>query len=341
MRQGLVTALVAGLALVMIPSVDAEAKRLGGSRSSGVQRQTPTQPVQKAQPDAAPSAAPGAAPGAAVPAAAAAATAAKAAPAAAQAAKRSWMGPLMGLAAGLGLAALFSSLGMGETFSSIMMILLMAMVGFFLFRFIMGRFAAGRGGPKLAGAAAGAGLAGMGTAKVEPSFNSGATTRSTVEPAAADGVRIGSALTPPMAVSGLNDAGTAVAEVSNARLLPADFDTQAFERAAKMIFIRLQAANDERNLDDLRAFTTPEMFAELRTDILDRSQADQSTEVVSVNPTIVDFEDEGAQQVVSVRYVGVIREDSTRPADSFDEIWHLVKKPDSPAWRIAGIQQAN
>ncbi len=341
MRQGFVTALVAGLALVMIPSIDAEAKRLGGSRSSGVQRQTPTQPVQKAQPEAAPAATPGAAPGAAVPAAAAAATAAKAAPAAA-AAKRSWMGPLMGLAAGLGLAALFSHLGMGETFSSIMMILLMAMVGFFIFRFVMSRFAAGRGGPKLAGAAAGAGLAGMGTAKVEPSFNnSGSAARSSVEPAAADGVRIGSALTPPMAVSGLNDAGTAVAEASSARLLPADFDTQAFERAAKMIFIRLQAANDERNLDDLRAFTTPEMFAELRTDILDRKQTNQSTEVVSVNPTIVDFEDEGAQQVVSVRYVGVIREDSNQPADSFDEIWHLVKKPDSPAWRIAGIQQAS
>jgi predicted lipid-binding transport protein (Tim44 family) len=310
---------------------DADAKRLGGSKSTGMQRDTPSQPVQKAppqQPDATPAA--GAVPGAAA-AAPAAAAAAKAAPAAA--AKRSWTGPLMGLAAGLGLAALFSALGMGEAFSSFMMILLLALVGFMLLRFVASRFGGrgrvGAGGLATAGAAAGSGSAATGLTaagaerrSVEPvGVSSSATAPST------SGITIGSALAQP-------------ATAANARYLPADFDSQAFERAAKTIFIRLQAANDDRNLDDLRAFSTPEMFAELKADLLERGERRQHTDVISVNPTIVDFSDEGRQRVVSVRYVGVIREDANANAESFDEIWHLVQTGDSPAWRIAGIQQA-
>ena len=80
------------------------------------------------------------------------------------------------------------------------------------------------------------------------------------------------------------------------------------------------------------------MFAELRTDLLERGERSQHTEVVSVNPTIVDFADEGQQRIVSVRYVGVIREDQAGAAESFDETWHLVQTDDSPAWRIGGIQ---
>ena len=317
---------VAAVAAVMVPVVDAEAKRLGGSKSTGMQRQTPTQPVQKA-PDPATPSQPGSTPAGA--AAAAPAAAAAAAPAAAAAAKRSWTGPLMGLAAGLGLAALFSAMGMGEAFSSIMMILLLALVGFVLFRFVMSRFG-GRGARAgtgaMAPAAAGAGAAGGSnamdfSAAQQPSPTSPST----------QGIRIGSALTPPAA-------GTALEPVQAERMLPADFDKNAFERIAKTIFVRLQAANDERNLDDLRLFSTPEMFAELRTDLLERGDRSQQTEVVSVNPTIVDFADEGQQRIVSVRYVGVIREEQDGPAESFDETWHLVQTDESPAWRIGGIQ---
>ncbi len=337
MKHGFVAALAAVMTMAMVPSFEAEAKRVGGARSTGVQRQTPTQPIQKQQPDA-PAATPGAAP------AAAGTAAAAAAPAAAAAAKRNWTGPLMGLAAGLGLAALFSSMGMGEGFSSFMMIMLLALVGFALFRFIMSRFAGrGRaaGTPGLAAAAAGAagGTQAFGNNnRAEPSFT---TQRNTVDGASSgQGLNIGSALTPPLAVPGLNTSGSTTSDAAPLdRRLPADFDTAAFERIAKTIFIRLQAANDERNLDDLRAFSTPEMFAELRTDLLERGTDTQQTEVLSVNSTIVDFADEGDHRVVSVRYVGVIRESVDGAAESFDEVWHLVQANGSPAWRIAGIQQ--
>src|SRR4051794_34055503 len=94
------------LSVGMTVAMDAEAKRLGGARSSGMQRQQVTQPA--AQPHA-----PGTTPGAPAQAAPAAGTAAAAAAPAAAAPKRSWMGPLAGLAAGLGLAALASHLGFG------------------------------------------------------------------------------------------------------------------------------------------------------------------------------------------------------------------------------------
>ena len=43
--------------------------------------------------------------------------------------------------------------------------------------------------------------------------------------------------------------------------IPADFPVEAFLRSAKTSFIRLQAANDRKDLDDIREYTTPEMFA--------------------------------------------------------------------------------
>ncbi len=88
---------------------DAEAaKRMGGGKSFGSQRDSTTM-----QRDAAP------APSSPQNASAMQRQAQPAAPAgAAQPAKRSWMGPLAGLAAGIGLAALASHLGFGEEMAS-------------------------------------------------------------------------------------------------------------------------------------------------------------------------------------------------------------------------------
>ena len=123
----------------------------------------------------------------------------------------------------------------------------------------------------------------------------------------------------PLAVPGLNTSGSTTSDAAPLdRRLPADFDTAAFERIAKTIFIRLQAANDERNLDDLRAFSTPEMFAELRTDLLERGTDTQQTEVLSVNSTIVDFADEGDHRVV----LGDVRHDRGEASEVCDRCVH-------------------
>ena len=95
-------------------ATNAEAKRFGGGSSIGKQR------TMSAPPAKAPAAAPAPAGTPAQPAAAP------------QPAGNKWIGPLAGLAAGIGLAALFSHFGMGEGMGTIVMIILAVVAVMFL-----------------------------------------------------------------------------------------------------------------------------------------------------------------------------------------------------------------
>ena len=282
----------------------AEARRVGGGGAVGMQRSLPPRAIPEALParPAAPAAQPAPAPTAA------------AAPAVAP--RRSWLGPIAGLAAGLGIAALMSHLGFGAEFGNIVMLMLLGVVAIVAIRFVMRRFASGSSAPDLRLAAAGPSPASFpGSA-----FNGNASAAS---PAGAIGMTT----------------GAAVAGVAATSHLPADFDAPAFERVAKMIFIRLQAANDSGDLGDLRAFTTPEMFAHLKLDLQERGAAAQQTDVERVDAEVLDVAREGDRQIVSVRFHGLIREVVGAAAEPFDEVWHLVKPADgSREWAIAGIQ---
>ena len=111
-----------------------------------------------------------------------------------------------------------------------------------------------------------------------------------------------------------------------------------FERLAKMVFIRMQAANDAGNVDDLRKFTTPELFASLRLDLQERGTAQQQTDVVQIDAQVVEATQEKGQDIVSVRFSGLIREAADAGAEPFNELWHLVRPADgSGDWAIAGI----
>ena len=100
-------------------------------------------------------------------------------------------------------------------------------------------------------------------------------------------------------------------------------------------------SSDLADLNDLRTFTTPELFASLRIDLHDRGQAKQQTDVVKVEARVLDFTQEADRQVVSVGFEGLIREVAGTEPLPFSEVWHLVKpSDDSRAWAIAGIQQA-
>lgn len=278
---------------------EAEAKRVGGGKSLGMQRQatpapqkqaTPTQP-QQATPAATPAAQP----------------------------KRNWMGPLAGLAAGIGLAALLSHFGLGEGVANMLMIALLIMAAFFVVRLIMRRMQ-----PKPAAEPmqfAGVGGPHMGPAPVSEATNA----------APADFSRAGSA---PLAAAA---AGTA----STPRV-PAGFDVEGFVRVAKVNFVRMQAANDAGNLDDIREFTTPEMFAEIKLDFDDRRGAGQHTDVVSLEAEVLEVATEDQRHIASVRFHGLLREESEGAAQPFDEVWHLMKPADgSRGWTLAGIQQLN
>lgn len=294
-------------------ALDAEAKRIGGGKSVGMQRQATPQkaPDNNATPAQTPSAAP------------AAAGAAGAAGAAAK--KSSWMGPLAGIAAGLGLAALASYLGFGEEFATMMMIILAVVVVMAIIGFVMRKRAAQQGGGMAyAGAAAGAGAGGGFNA---PAGNDTFTQRQSLgnQGGSVIGAGIGA------------NVGGASASTGKGHI-PADFDVAGFVRNAKVNYIRLQAANDAGNLDDIRAFTTPEMFAEIQMDIAERAGKTQTTEVVQLDADVIDVAEETALYIVSVRFTGTVREDGE--AVQIDEIWHLSKpRNGATGWVIAGIQQ--
>ena len=291
-------AMIVALSLAVLGAglapTEADARRLGSGSSTGMQRSLPARPPTATPPSQATQ--PAAPTTAGAPAAAAAAQAA--------APKRSWLGPLAGLAAGLGIAALMSHLGLGAGFGEFLMLALIAIAAVFAIRFLMRRFSPRASAPRMA---------------------------------TPNGMTFDSAPAATAAAPALSAPATTQA----ASALPAGFDAAAFERIAKMIFIRMQAANDSGDLNDLRAFTTPEMYAPIKLELQERGSKVQRTDVVRVDAEVLDVANETERQVVSVRFHGLIREEMDGVATPFDEVWHLVKPADgSREWAIAGIQQS-
>lgn len=284
------------LALGLATSFDAEAgRRLGGGKSFGMSRDSA--PMKQA-----PTAAPASPAQGAAPANAAARQPGAAAPAAQPSGMSRWMGPIAGLAAGLGIAALLSHFGLGEGMANILMIALLAFAAIFVIRLIF-RKKQPEGQMQYAGAGA--------------PYN---------EPARFEPLAGGAA------AGGASAASTAAANV------PADFDSAGFLRQAKLNFNRLQAANDRGDMDDIKAFTTPEMYAEIKMQYDERGRAAQQTDVVQLNADLIEVVTEGNRHIASVRFFGQLRENEA-PQD-FNEAWHLVKAVDgSTGWQVAGIQQ--
>lgn len=121
--------------------------------------------------------------------------------------------------------------------------------------------------------------------------------------------------------------------------VPAGFDVAGFLRAAKLNFMRLQAANDNADLEELREFTTPGLFEELRRDIEARGTR-QQTDVTALNAELLEVTTEGDRHWASVRFSGMVRESPGAAPEGFEEVWNLVKPADgSSGWLLAGIQQ--
>ena len=226
-----------------------------------------------------------------------------AAPAPTPGAGNKWMGPLAGLAIGAGLGALFMGGGLGGM-GGAMGGILMALAAAALLMFLIAKF---RKSQPMQYARAGALYS---------------VPQSTQQPLAG-----GSAV--PVAASAAHAGG-----------IPADFPVESFLRSAKTSFIRLQAANDRKDLNDIREYTTPEMFAEISMQMQERDNAPQKTDVVAINGELLQVANEGDMAIASVRFTGQLRENDGAP-DSVDEIWHVQKnlRDDKAAWLLAGIQQ--
>jgi predicted lipid-binding transport protein (Tim44 family) len=315
-------------------SSDADArKRFGGGQSSGMQRDSVkrdagTPPKPATAPQAAPaSAAPSAVAGAAAP---------------ATSGMRKWLGPLAGLAAG----GLLASMLMGHGFDGLKIfdMLLMAGIafaGFMLIRAFLRKramsMANNSGSNPMRYAGAGAAYNPSQPVPVDSS-------RTAYAPPAQPQSQNNGRIVAPEIGSRLADGSASPAQIEAATLnprIPADFDVAPFERQAEAAFIRLQAANDAKDLNDIRDFTSPEMFAEISLQLKDRGDAPQRTEVVTLSVNVLEVVNENNRAIASVRYTGTIREDAGALPESFDEVWHVAKNLNdaSATWKLAGIQQ--
>jgi predicted lipid-binding transport protein (Tim44 family) len=280
MRNGLL-AICAAVLCGVLATHPADAARLGGARSTGVQRSVPNTPPAATPARPAQQQAP----------------ANQAAPAGQPQAQPSGLSRWMPMLGGLALGGLLGYLFAGNGLGGILLLVLLAVGAVFLFRMFARR---GAQAPQ----------------HIQYAGMNQATT----------------AAPPPAEAPG--------AAMSSSARFPGGFDAASFLRGAKMNFVKLQLANDLGKLDEIREFTTDEMFEELERDVRARRGAGQQTDVESLDAQVVDFATEGERHWVSVRFSGRARETpGAAPAD-FAEVWNLVKPADgSSGWLLAGIQQ--
>ena len=322
------------VALMAVVHVDAEAKRMGGGKSVGQQSSNVT---QRESAGGAPSQG-----GAATNSAAAAKPATPAAAPAAAAPKRPWGAMLGGLAAGLGLAWLASSLGLGAGFAQFLLIALLALAVVAVIGMVMRarRSAAGNQSGASPFAFQGAGASNPAGAQVPHTYRpenvgNDASARpwerssmafDASRQAQGSGVVIGSGL------AGSQNWG-----------IPAGFDADGFVSAAKRNFVTLQAAWDRSDIATLRSMMTDGMLEEIRAQLAERESQrgaePNHTDVVMIEAQLLGIEEMDDRYMASVEFSGMIREELSAGPSPFREVWNMTKsKSGNSGWLVAGVQ---
>ncbi len=323
------TLLLAGF--LALGSLNAEAaRRMGGGKSIGQQSNQVTQ-REAVRPQAPAAPAQQAAPAAAKPAAAA------------PAAKKPWGAMLGGLAAGLGLAWLAHSLGMGEAFGNVLMFLLigvavMAVIGMVMRR-KAGAAAGATGGLAYQGAGASAGQPGSFKQYNPEKVGNDSSAR----PWEAQNTQFDGAAAAQTsgAMAGGSMIGAGLAG-NQAWGVPAAFDVDGFVTAAKRNFITLQDAWDRSDISMLRSMMTDTMVAEIRSQLAEREAQfpgqPNKTEVVMLEAQLLGIEEQADTYLASVEFNGMIREDASAGPSPFREVWNMTKSKQGGGWLVAGVQ---
>ena len=295
-------------------------KRLGGGKSVGQQSNNVTQ-NQAAKP---------AAPAQAAPAAPAPA------PAAAQPQRRPWGAMLGGVAAGLGLAWLAHSMGLGAEFGQFLMFGLLALVIMMVVGYFMRRRQSQSASSPYAFEGAGAPAQPQSTPQYNPrNVGNDASARpwegqtASFEPAAP-------------ARQGLN-IGSGVAAGATTWGIPAGFDVEGFVAAAKQNFVHLQDAWDRSDIAALKAMMTDTMLDEIKVQLAEREALApgqvNKTEVVSLQAQLLGIEELENDFLASIEFTGLIREDPSAGPSPFREIWNMGRpKQGQMGWLVAGVQ---
>lgn len=315
--------------VMALAGTSAEAKRLGGGKSFGKQSSNVTQR------EAAPGGANSATNSAAKPATPAAAPA--------QAPKRPWGAMLGGLAAGLGLAWLASSLGLGGAFGQIIMFALLALVVMVVIGFIMRKLKGGAAGAPGAAPAPFA-FQGAGNATTPKNYSpenvgNDASARPWERSSMAFDANKYDAAAP---AAGGSMIGSALLG-SQSWGVPAGFDAEGFLKASKANFVTLQDAWDRSDIQNLRAMMTDDMLEQIKTQLADRESHTggqvNKTEVVMLDAQLLGIEELSDVYMASVEFSGMIREDASAGASPFREVWNMTKpRSGGSGWLVAGVQ---
>lgn len=299
------------------------ARRMGGGKSLGQQSSNVTQ--RQAAPAQGATKAPAAAP----------------APAAA-APKRPWGAMLGGLAAGLGLAWLASSLGLGAEFGQFMMFALLALVimvavGWFMRKRQAAAQSQNSGNTPFAFQGASPASTAQTPASYRPeNVGNDASARPWERNSTAfDSLKAAPATSGSMIGSGLGGA--------QSWGIPAGFDTEGFLRAAKTNFVTLQAAWDKSDISALRVMMTDTMLKEIQAQLTEREEHTGGpvnlTDVVMIEAQLLGIEDLGDTYMASVEFSGMIREEPSAGPSPFREVWNMTKpKNGQSGWLVAGVQ---
>ena len=297
-----------------LAATSADAARLGGGKSTGRQSSNVTQreaakPTTPATPPAAGS--PAVAP------------------------KKPWGAMLGGLAAGLGLAWLASSLGLGGALGNIMMFALLAIVAVVVIGFVMRKMKGGNGAQGQSPFA----MQGAGNAVTPRSYSpenvgndasarpwESNTTAFDASKMPVTGSMIGSGL------SGSQNWG-----------VPAGFDAEGFLKACKANFMTLQDAWDKSDINSLRSMMTDDMLSEIKTQLSERESHTgagvNKTDVQMLDAKLLGIEELVDVYMASVEFSGMIREDASAGASPFREVWNMTKpRNGTGGWLVAGVQ---
>ena len=313
--------LVALTVALAFTGAEVEAKRMGGGKSVGKQSSNVTQ--REAAPAAAKPAAPAAAPAAAAP-------------------KRPWGAMLGGLAAGLGLAWLASSLGFGEGMAQFMTFALAALAIMLVVGFVLRYLKSRREG---AGQASESPFAFQGAgASPAPGYSPANVGN---DASARPWERASTAFEASPAANGTSAQGGSM--IGSALLgaqtwgVPAGFDSEGFLAACKTNFVTLQGAWDRSDISALREMMTDEMLDQIKTQLAERESHTggtvNKTDVLRLDAQLLGIEETTEVYLASVEFSGMIREDESAGPSPFREVWNMSKpRHGAGGWLVAGVQ---
>lgn len=300
--------LVAALMMLAVTQ-DAHARRFGGGTSLGRQSTNVVKQRQAVTPPAAQTTQRAATP-------AAGAAGQTAAGAAAKSGLSRWLGPIAGIAAGLGIAALLSSLGLSGAFLEFLSSALLIGLVVFAVMYLVRRLRGTQRPLAAAGASTGPNSY---RESVPPTGGFAGSSESAVSAGSAPVIEsVPSAPDPSW-------------------FIPEGFDVPAFLTQAKQQFIRVQSLWDQGQRDSLRELMTDDLLAEI-TPRLPQPGEHNQTEVLLLNAELLGIETVAGGHLASVRYSGMVREAEGTEAIHIEEVWNLYKAQDS-GWLLAGIQQ--